>query len=80
MQPEYRNLKVNIYDDNSVAFNLWEIEVLIIVDLDKNEVYVDTEFMDDSLNLEMLKELSSVIEIIQNNLDEIRDWLPKNEN
>jgi hypothetical protein len=67
-------LKVAIFDKDEVVFYLWERELPISINPIIGEIYLDTEGYDWKLTKEMLDEIASVMEVIENNMDEIRGW------
>ena len=67
-------IHVHITKDE-VWLEIYETEVVIIIDLKKKEVYVDCEASHHCLNSDMLNELGQICRLIEENLDVIKELL-----
>jgi hypothetical protein len=72
---ESKYLKVAIYGGNEVVFYIWEREVPISVNPKTGEILLDVEGYDWKLTHDMIDEISRVMEVIKNNMPEIRGWV-----
>lgn len=64
-------LTVSFYSDGSIAFYIYEQEVPIIVDKEDKVVYFDASLSSDRLTGDMLGELSAIMSLIDENIDEV---------
>ena len=67
---DWADIKVTIYSNGEIAFEIYETEVPIIVDLKRGLCYVDTECMDNQLTAEMLDELAFIVKLLEGEIEE----------
>lgn len=65
-------LKIEIYPENEVVFNIYEVEVPVIVNLKSNTVHVECETYNGGLTVDMLYDLYRIVEIIEGDIESIR--------
>jgi propanediol dehydratase small subunit len=68
-------LKIEIYDDE-ILFDLWEVEIPVVLIRDCGRVVFNYEYAPDHYGLpqDMLLEMINVMKIIEDNKEEILGW------
>ena len=68
-------LKIIIYGDREICFEIYENEIGITIDKKTKQVYVDTEINSHRLCADMLLELASICKLLENNIETIVECL-----
>lgn len=63
------------FASDEIWMYIYEIEVPIIIDLKKKDVYVDCEGIEHRLTSSMLEELGWIVRLLEENLNVIEDLL-----
>ena len=72
-------LKISI-DQDEIYFGIYDSEVPIVIDVHKQEVYLDCEGVSTYLTSDMLHELYQITALLERNVETIVDLVPKKEN
>ena len=64
-------LTIRFYNDGGIVFGIYEQEISIVVDREKEKVYLDCETTSSHLTYDMLNELAQITKLIEENLDVI---------
>lgn len=62
-------LTIRFYNDGGIVFGIYEQEISIVVDREKEKVYLDCETTSSHLTYDMLNELAKITKLIEENLD-----------
>lgn len=68
---EGSKLTASFYSDGSIAFYIYEQEIPIVVDKEDKVAYFDSSLSDNRLTGDMLSELSAIVNLINENIDEV---------
>jgi len=75
LEPFYRQVAVTLFSDSGVCFEIYETEISILVDVEKDHCYIDTTMTEFNIDVKMMEELLKVMKIIDDNIDEIKSWV-----
>lgn len=65
-------LKIGIFSDDEIVFDIYEVEVPVVVNLESNTVQVECETYNGGFTVDMLYDLYRIVELIEGNIDSIR--------
>jgi hypothetical protein len=68
-------LSIDFYTDESIVFNIYEVEIPLIVDKKKKTVYMDCECYTGEITVDMLDELHQIAKLLEENIDLILSCL-----
>lgn len=71
----YKDMTVEIYEDDSVLFSLYDAQIPIIYK--DNEILLTCEICNSSITIDMMKEILVVMEILNNNIDTIKKYIER---
>ena len=66
---EGSKLTINIYPPDDISFYIYDIEIPINIDIKTKYAYIDCELIDGRLTKDMLSELSEIVKIIEDNIN-----------
>lgn len=68
-------LHVAIFDKDEVVFYIWEREFPVCVNPITKEIFSDMEGQNWNISKEMIEEICVVMNVIEENMDEITNWV-----
>ena len=75
LEPFYRQVRITLYPDMGICFEIYEREIPIILEMEKDHCYIDTSMTEFNLDVEMMEELLKVMKLIDDNSEEIKNWV-----
>ena len=71
----YQDMTVEIYEDDSVLFSLYNVQITIIYK--NNEILLTCEICNSSITIDMMKQILTVMEILKANIDTVKKYIER---
>lgn len=75
IENEYCQITINIFSHHDIIFKIYEKEVPIAVDPITEEIFFDAELYNGKLYAIEIEELSKIVAVIKENIEEIKTWV-----
>lgn len=66
-------VNIKLYNNGIIIFYIYESEIPIVVNANKDEVYLDCECHNGRLTVDMLQELHDIARVLKDNIEVLRE-------
>ena len=66
---EFKHFSMNIYFNDEIVFNIYEIGIPIVVNLKSESIYLECESCNNEITPVMMDELAKIMRVLEENID-----------